>query len=71
MFFPRQIIYFNEFFFKNGNTPKPKYLIILGRVEDKTIVASLPTRTNNAPQLVNSLHGCINLENLGTSMSME
>lgn len=62
MFYPRQIIYFNEFFFKNGNTAKPKYLIILGRVEDKTIVASLPTRTNNAPKLVDVSHGCINLD---------
>lgn len=63
MFHPRQIIYFNEFFFKNGNTSKPKYLIILGRIEDKTIVASLPTRTNNAPSLINNIiHGCINLD---------
>lgn len=60
MFYSRQVIYFNEFFFKNGNTSKPKYLIILGRVEDKTIVASLPTRTNNAPGLVTEQHGCIN-----------
>ena len=62
MFQPRQIIYFKEFYFKNGNTAKPKYLIILGRIQDKTIVASLPTRTNNAPALVNTLHGCINLD---------
>lgn len=62
MFYPRQIIFFTEFYFKNGNTSKPKYLIILGRISDKTIVASLPTRTNIAPSLVNSAHGCINLD---------
>lgn len=62
MFYPRQIIFFTEFYFKNGNTSKPKYLIILGRIGDKTIVASLPTRTNIAPSLVNSTHGCINLD---------
>lgn len=62
MFYPRQIIYFNEFFFKNGNTAKPKYLIILGIINNKTIVASLPTRTNNAPGLVNTAHGCINVD---------
>lgn len=62
MFQVKQIIYFNEFYFKNGNTAKPKYLIILGRLEDKTIIASLPTRTNNSPSLVDKKHGCVNLD---------
>lgn len=63
MFQSKQVIYFNEFYFKNGNTAKPKYLIILARIEDKTIVASLPTRTNTAPMLVDKAHGCVNLDN--------
>lgn len=62
MFQRKQIIYFNEFYFKNGNTSKPKYLIILGVVESKTVVASLPTRTNNAPALLDKKHGCINID---------
>jgi len=62
MFQPKQIIYFNEFYFKNGNTSKPKYLIILGVVNNKTVVASLPTRTNNAPALLNKKHGCVNID---------
>jgi hypothetical protein len=62
VFQPKQVIYFNEFYFKNGNTAKPKYLIILGRIADKIIVASLPTRTNNSPSLVNTNHGCVNLD---------
>lgn len=62
MFHPRRVICFNEFYFKNSNTAKPKYLIILGRVENKTIVASLPTRTNNAPGLIDVSHGCVNLD---------
>ena len=62
MFYPGQIIYFTEFYFKNGNTSKPKYLIILGRVADKTLVASLPTRTNTSPLLVTETHGCVNLD---------
>lgn len=62
MFQPKQVIYFNEFYFKNGNTAKPKYLIILGRIKDKTIVASLPTRMNNSPSLINITHGCVNLD---------
>ena len=62
MFQPQQVIYFKEFYFKNGNTAKPKYLIILGCIANKTIVASLPTRTNNAPTLSTISHGCINLD---------
>lgn len=62
MFHSRQIIYFPDFYFKNGNTSKPKYLIILGVIGNKTVVASLPTRTNNAPSLINKSHGCINLD---------
>ncbi len=60
MFIPGHIIYFPTFYFKNGNTAKPKYLIVLGVSGDKTIVASLPTRVNNAPTLINVAHGCIN-----------
>jgi hypothetical protein len=62
VFQPGQVIYFNEFYFKNGNTAKPKYLIILGRFNDKVIVASLPTSKNNAPSLINTSHGCINID---------
>lgn len=62
MFQPKQIIYFNEFYFKNGNTSKPKYLIILGVINNKTVVASLPTRTNNAPALLDKKHGCVNID---------
>lgn len=62
MFLPKQVIYFNPFYFKNGNIAKPKYFIILARINNKTIVASLPTRTNNAPSLVQKTHGCINLD---------
>lgn len=62
MFSEGQIIYFEPFYFKNGNTAKNKYFIILKNIENKTIVASLPTRTNKAPSLININHGCINSE---------
>jgi hypothetical protein len=61
LFIPGQIVYFKEFFFKNGNTSKPKYFIVLA-VGPKLIVASLPTRSNLSPLLVNKFHGCINLD---------
>ncbi|WP_028787235.1 hypothetical protein [Terrimonas ferruginea] len=60
MFTAGHIIYFPTFYFKNGNTAKPKYFIVLRIIDGKTIVASLPTRVNNAPTLINVLHGCIN-----------
>jgi len=55
-----QIIYFSPFYFKNGNNPKNKYFIVLKNVEEKTILASLPTRTNKAPSFMTVSHGCIN-----------
>lgn len=62
MFSPRQIIYITPFYFKNGNKPKPKYFIVLANDGDKTIVASLTTRTNHVPSFVTQVHGCINLD---------
>jgi hypothetical protein len=62
VFLPGQIIYFNSFQFKNGNTPKTKYFIILANIDDKIIIASLPTRTNTVPSFVTINHGCINID---------
>ena len=60
MFSKGQIIYFMPFFFKNGNTSKNKYFIVLKNIDDKIIIASLPTRSNKAPGLIDIAHGCIN-----------
>jgi hypothetical protein len=62
VFSPRQIIYITPFYFKNGNTSKPKYFVVLANDGTNTIVASLPTRSNNVPAFVNKVHGCINLD---------
>jgi len=60
LFTEGQIVYCTPFFFKNGNTAKPKYLIILKNVGNNILIASLPTRTNKAPSLVDVTHGCVN-----------
>ncbi len=60
MFSKGQIIYCTPFYFQNGNTAKPKYFIILSNINEETIIASLPTRTNNAPSLIEITHGCVN-----------
>lgn len=62
MFLAGQIVYFNEFYFKNENTAKPKYFIILANINDEVIIASLPTRTNHASSLIDKSHGCVNID---------
>lgn len=55
------IIYFDPFYFKNGNTAKPKYFIILKNDENQNIIASLPTRKDFVPEKEESKIGCIEL----------
>jgi hypothetical protein len=62
MFQSGQIAYFTSFQFKNGNTPKSKYFIVLANLDNVTLLASLPTRTNSVPSFVTIAHGCINLD---------
>ena len=60
MFVAGQILYFRPFHFKNGRESKNKFFIILKNINDVIIVASLPTKVNNAPSLIDKSHGCIN-----------
>ena len=62
MFAQGQILYCTPFYFKNGNTAKAKYFIILKNINNSVVIASLPTRSNKAPSLVDVTHGCINYE---------
>ena len=62
MFLKGQVIYFSPFYFKNGNTSKNKYFIILSNKNNDVIIATLPTRTHKAPALIDIKHGCINNE---------
>ena len=55
------ILYFTPFYFKNGNPAKPKYFIVLKKVERKTILASLPTRKDSIPENEVIEAGCIEL----------
>ncbi len=60
MFSEGQLLYFTPFYFKNGNEPKNKFFLILRNINNITLVASLPTKVNNAPALMNDSHGCVN-----------
>lgn len=44
-----ELIKFSPFVFKNGNQPKPKYCIVLGQIDDKVMLASLPTSKDHVP----------------------
>lgn len=60
MFAEGIILYISPFYFKNGNTSKNKYFIVLKVVDNQLVIASLPTSSNKAPGLIQTDHGCNN-----------
>ena len=60
MFTEGILLYISPFYFKNGNTSKNKYFIVLKTVDNAVVIASLPTRSNKAPSLIQTEHGCNN-----------
>ena len=64
MFEEGTIIYFDPFYFKNGNTAKPKYFVVLKNQDGQNILASLPTRTDSIPQKEEIDNGCIELPSI-------
>ena len=60
----RNIIRFDPFYFKNGNTAKPKFFLVLKRTIENTIIASLPTRKNTIPNYENIEEGCLELPDI-------
>jgi hypothetical protein len=58
------IIYFDPFYFKNGNTAKPKYFVVLKQSNNKSIIASLPTRKDTIPYSENIESGCLDLPDI-------
>jgi len=62
MFEEGNIIYFDPFYFKNGNSAKSKYLIVLKRTADgKNVLATLPTRKDSVPEKDTIEQGCVEL----------
>lgn len=60
----RNIIYFDPFYFKNGNTAKPKYFVVLKHLDKKSVIASLPTRKDTIPFGENIAYGCLELPDI-------
>lgn len=62
MFKPGNLLLFKPFFFKNGATPKNKFMVALGQDTNGNIVlASLPTSKDHVPSDVELKSGCIDL----------
>lgn len=61
MFEKGTIVFYDPFYFKNGNTCKPKFFLVLGNVDEGLILASLPTSQNFIPNYDTISLGCIDL----------
>lgn len=61
MFEEGNIIYFDPFYFKNGNKAKAKYFVVLKIQEHQNVLASLPTRSDSIPVKNEIEHGCLEL----------
>lgn len=59
MFEEGNILYFKPFYFENGDTPKPKYFLVLRNMEEELVLASLPTSHDHIPSNMQKRHGCI------------
>lgn len=67
MFQAGELIKFSPFVFKNGNQPKPKYCIVLGQINDKVMMANLPTSKDHVPSDVMVERGCIDIPERGVN----
>jgi len=62
-----ELIKFSPFVFKNGNQPKPKYCIVLGQIDDKVMMVSLPTSKDHVPLDVTLKRGCVDIPERGVN----
>lgn len=67
MYQPGELLRFSSFEFKNGRQPKPKYFIVLGHIDDKVMMASLPTSKDHVPADAVVEHGCVNIKERGVN----
>ena len=68
MYHTGELIKFSPFVFKNGNQPKPKYCIVLGQINDKVMMANLPTSKDHVPSDVMVEHGCVDIPERGVNV---
>ena len=61
------LLKFLPFEFKNGNRPKPKYFIVLGHIDDKIMMACLPTSKDHVPADAAVERGCVDIKERGVN----
>lgn len=52
MFTEGSILFFDPFYFRNGNTAKAKYFIVLKVMDEKVVLATLPSSQDYVPATV-------------------
>lgn len=61
MFKAGDLLRFEPFIFKNGALPKTKFFIVLKEIENKVVLASLPTSKDHTPGDIELIGGCVEL----------
>ena len=61
------LLKFSPFEFKNGNQPKPKYFIVLGYIDKKVMMATLPTSKDHVPADAMVERGCVDIKERGVN----
>jgi len=61
LYSPGRLIYFDPFYFKNGDESKPKYFLVLKVIDNNVILASLPSSKIHLPATQPVIHGCLEI----------
>ena len=61
------LLKFSPFEFKNGSQAKPKYFIVLGHIDEKVMMATLPTSKDHVPADAVVEHGCVDIKERGVN----
>ena len=61
MYSEGQLLRFTPFVFKNGAKPKSKFFVVLKHLDDKLMMASLPTSQDHIPSDITYSSGCVNI----------
>lgn len=55
-----KVLYFDPFYFKDkAGGQKPKYYIVLKKMADEIMLATLPTSKDFVPNTIKKVHGCM------------
>jgi hypothetical protein len=58
---PGKLLYFDPFYFKNGNPDRRKYFLVLKIIDENVIIACLPSSKNHLPASQPIVHGCLEI----------